>query len=273
MNKETTIIVSNALYEDIPTIDLSSEFLFHDEVSEGNFISKEAGVISGISVCKETFKQVDKSVKFKVFKKAGETVEKGDIIATVKGKTKSILMAERVGLNFMQRMSGIATLTNKFVKETEGTKCQILDTRKTTPNLRILEKQAVVDGGGKNHRMNLSEMVMLKDNHIKAAGSIISAVDKVKANVSSAVKIEVEVETVDQFQSACNSDCDIIMLDNMDLETMEKCVEMNQGIKILEASGNMTLDRIKSVAETGVDFISVGQLTHSYKSLDISLKF
>ncbi len=273
MNKEIIDIITNALIEDIPQIDLSSEFLFDEEVSEANFIAKEDGIISGILVCKETFKIVDKSVKFKILKKDGESVEKNDIIATVKGKTKSILKAERVSLNFLQRMSGIATLTSKFVKETEGTNTKILDTRKTTPNLRILEKQAVRDGGGENHRMNLSDMVMLKDNHIKAAGSILRAVDIVKANIPHGVKVEVEVENTEQFISACNSDCDIIMLDNMDLETMDKCVELNQGIKILEASGNMTLDRIRKVCETGVDYISVGQLTHSYKSLDISLKF
>jgi len=266
-------MIKNALKEDIPSIDISSEYLFHDEVSFGKFIAKQDGVISGINVCKRTFEIIDKTISFTVFKQNGDSVMKGDIIATVSGKTKSILMAERVGLNFLQRMSGIATLTSLFVKETIGTHALILDTRKTTPNLRALEKQAVLDGGGTNHRMDLSEMVMLKDNHLKAAKSIHDAVETVKAQIDSAVKIEVEGESVSMFKEAIMTRSDIIMLDNMSLEDMKTCVEINNGLKKLEASGNMTLQRIKAVASVGVDYISVGELTHSYKSLDISLKF
>ena len=273
MNKEIIKIIQEALKEDIPTMDVSSEFLFKNQVSEGNFIAKESGVISGIDVCKEVFKTIDSDTEFKVFKQNGSFVEKGDIIAKVKGKTKSILMSERVGLNFLQRMSGVATLTNRFVRETKGFNTVILDTRKTTPLLRVLEKQAVVDGGGTNHRMSLSDMVMLKDNHIKAAGSLIEAVKVVRKNVGKDMKIEVEVETLTQFKEAMNSDADIIMLDNMSNELMRQCVEINQHIKTLEASGNMSVDRIKRVCETGVDTISVGAITHSYPSLDISLKF
>ena len=206
-------------------------------------------------------------------KENGTTVEIGDIIAKVKGKTKSILMSERVGLNFLQRMSGIATMTRKFVDQTFGFNTKILDTRKTTPLLRFLEKRAVVDGGGTNHRMNLSEMAMLKDNHIKAAGSIISAVEVVRKNVGRDILIEVEVESIEKFNEALKSDCDVIMLDNMNNRLMLECVILNNHLKVLEASGNMTVDRVRSVCETGVDTISVGGLTHSYSSLDISLKF
>lgn len=273
MNREITSIIEAALKEDIPTIDVSSHYLFQDERSQGTFIAKEAGVISGIDVCKETFRLVDETTTFQILKQNGEEVVVGDIIATVSGKTKSILMSERVGLNFLQRMSGIATMTKSFVEQTKGYKTTILDTRKTTPLLRILEKQAVHDGGGTNHRMNLSEMVMLKDNHIKAAGSITEAVARVRKEVSSNMQIEVEVEDLESFLEALQTDADIIMLDNMSNSLMKECVALNQHKKILEASGNMTLERITSVCETGVDTISVGALTHSYKSLDISLKF
>ena len=273
MNKEIQTIIKNALKEDIPTKDVSSQYLFSNEQSKGSFIAKEAGVISGIDVCKETFHVIDPNTEFIVLKQNGENVVIGDIIATVKGNTKSILMSERVGLNFLQRMSGIATMTKTFVDKTIGYNTKILDTRKTTPLLRVLEKQAVVDGGGTNHRMNLSDMVMLKDNHIKAVGSITKAVAIVRSQVGSDMKIEVEVENLESFKEAMNTSADIIMLDNMSDELMKECVIINNHVKQLEASGNMTLDRITSVCKTGVDTISVGALTHSYKSLDISLKF
>ncbi|MBU0997389.1 MAG: carboxylating nicotinate-nucleotide diphosphorylase [Firmicutes bacterium] len=271
--KDIDLIINEALKEDIPSKDISSIYLFEDQESIANFIAKEDGIISGMKVCKRTFEIVDSNVYFNVFKQDGDSVVKGDVIATVKGKTLSILAAERVGLNFLQRMSGIATMTREFVRETEGTKAEILDTRKTTPLLRILEKQAVKDGMGRNHRMSLSDMVMLKDNHLKASVSIKDAVDKVKKNIDPGIQIEVEVESVSMFKEALLTDCDIIMLDNMSLEDMRTCVFLNQGNKKIEASGNMTLNRIKDVAQTGVDYISVGALTHSYKSLDISLKF
>ncbi len=273
MDEKTIKLISGAIKEDIPSIDISSEYLFNDEESFGQFIAKEDGVISGIDVCAQVFKLVDEKIDFKVFRTNGSKVSKYDIIATVKGKTKSILMAERVGLNFLQRMSGIATMTNKFVAETKNTSAKILDTRKTTPLLRDLEKQAVKDGGGVNHRFSLSDMVMLKDNHLKAAKSIVAAVDKVRKAVGKQMKIEVEVENLEQFKEALTTNCDIIMLDNMSNEMMKQCVQLNQKQKLLEASGNMSLERIQAVASVGVDYISVGALTHSYKSLDISLKF
>ncbi len=272
--KESIIeLIKKAIAEDIPSKDISSEYLFENEMSTGQFIAKEAGVISGIDICQEVFRQVDDEIFFEVIKDNGSSVEIFDIIATVKGRTKSILMAERVGLNFLQRMSGVASLTRKFVEKCQGFNTKILDTRKTTPLLRELEKRAVRDGGGINHRMSLSDMVMLKDNHIKAARSIIQAVDLVRLAVGKAMKIEVEVESKEQFEEALRSDCDIIMLDNMSCEMMSWCVLKNKNKKIIEASGNMSLERIRDVCATGVDYISVGKLTHSYEALDISLKF
>jgi len=266
-------IIKYALAEDAPEGDISSMYLFTNEISEGKFIVKASGILSGMSLCKEIFKEVDPEIEFHILKDDGSSVLPKDIIALVKGKTSSILRAERIGLNFMQRMSGIATLTNEFVKATAGTNTQILDTRKTTPLLRELEKRAVKDGGGTNHRMSLSDMVMLKDNHLKAALSLTNAVDKVKTHIKPEIKIEVEVETIEMFKEALASKADIIMLDNMSNEMMRECVLLNAGKKKIEASGNMTLARIPSVAATGVDYISVGALTHSYQSLDISLKF
>lgn len=272
MNKIIDEIIINALNEDIPTIDITTDNLFENEVSEGIFIAKEPGIISGVNVMKRVFEIIDDEIYFKVINNDGFPVEKGDLIAIISGKSKSILKGERVALNLFQRMCGVATLTSLYVKEVGNLKTKILDTRKTTPNLRILEKMAVVNGGGTNHRFNLSDQAMIKDNHIKAAGSITNAVKKLKEKIDQSIKIEVEVEDFEQFIEALQTNCDIIMLDNMSNDLMKKCVENNNG-KLLEASGNMTLDRIKGVAETGVDFISVGALTHSYKALDISLKF
>ncbi|MCK5761409.1 MAG: carboxylating nicotinate-nucleotide diphosphorylase [Candidatus Izimaplasma sp.] len=265
-------IITDALVEDIPTIDITTDNLFSNEKSEGIFIAKQDGVLSGIMIMKRVFELVDKNVYIKVLNNDGSHVETGDIIAIISGRTASILKGERVALNLMQRMSGIATLTDLFVKEIGKLDTKILDTRKTTPNLRLIEKMAVVHGGGINHRFSLSDQVMIKDNHIKSAGSITKAVEIIKSKVDQHIKIEVEVETFEQFLEAIRTDCDIVMLDNMNNELTRKCVLANND-KLLEASGNMILSRIKGVAETGVDFISVGALTHSYKSMDISLKF
>ena len=272
MSKEIDKIILDALQEDIPTIDITTDNLFTDEESEGAFIAKESGVLSGIKVMQRVFQLVDPSVYVKVINHDGSIIEKGNIIAIISGKSRSILKGERIALNLMQRMSGIATTTRRFVNQVGNDFTKILDTRKTTPNLRIVEKMAVVDGGGINHRFSLSDQVMIKDNHIKAAGSITNAVKIIKSKVDHNIKIEVEVETFEQFKEALNTECDIIMLDNMDNDLTRQCVLANTN-KLIEASGNMTIDRIKSVSETGVDFISVGALTHSVKSLDISLKF
>jgi nicotinate-nucleotide pyrophosphorylase (carboxylating) len=272
MNKQIDKIILDALQEDIPSIDVTTDNLFEDQESEGIFLAKEDMILSGIKVMKRVFELVDDTIYLKIINTDGTKVEKGDIIAIISGKAKSILKGERVALNLLQRMSGVATLTHEFVKEIKNDHTKILDTRKTTPNLRIIEKMAVVDGGGINHRFSLSDQVMIKDNHIKAAGSITDAVRIVKSKVDHNIRIEVEVETYEQFLEAIETECDIVMLDNMNNDLMRKCVEHNKG-KLLEASGNMTVDRIKSVADTGVDFISVGALTHSYRSMDISLKF
>jgi nicotinate-nucleotide pyrophosphorylase (carboxylating) len=272
MRKEIDKIILDALQEDIPTIDITTDNLFTDEQSEGIFIAKEDGVLSGVKVMQRVFQLVDQTIYIKVINTDGTFVEKGDLIAIISGNARSILKGERIALNLMQRMSGIATTTSRFVKEIKNNHTKILDTRKTTPNLRVLEKMAVVDGGGINHRFSLSDQVMIKDNHIKAAGSITRAVEIVKSKVDHSIRIEVEVETFDQFKEALNTECDIIMLDNMDNELTRKCVLANTN-KLLEASGNMVLNRIYEVSETGVDFISVGALTHSVKSMDISLKF
>jgi len=272
MNKTIDNIILNALKEDIPSIDVTTDNLFSSEVSEGVFIAKEPGIISGVQVMKRVFELIDKDIYFKVINVDSTYVETGNVIAIISGKSLSILKGERVALNLFQRMCGVATLTNSFVKEVGNLNTKILDTRKTTPNLRILEKMAVLHGGGINHRYSLSDQVMIKDNHIKAAGSITRAVEIIKTKVDHSIKVEVEVENYNQFLEAIKTECDIIMLDNMTNDLMKKCVETNDG-KLLEASGNMILERIKGVAETGVDFISVGALTHSYRSMDISLKF
>lgn len=272
MKKIIDKIIIEALKEDIPTIDVTTDNLFKDQVSEGVFTAKESGVLSGVKVMERVFEIVDPTIYFKIINYDASYVEKGDIIALISGKSRSILKGERVALNLLQRMSGVATLTRKFVNEIKNGHTKILDTRKTTPNLRILEKQAVVHGGGINHRMSLSDQVMIKDNHIKAVGSITEAVRICKSMIDQSIRIEVEVENYVQFLEAIETKCDIIMLDNMSNDLMRRCVETNKG-KLLEASGNMTVSRIRSVSETGVDFISVGALTHSYTSLDISLRF
>jgi nicotinate-nucleotide pyrophosphorylase (carboxylating) len=273
MNATLRRIVKRALREDMPQGDLSSTSLFHDEKSEARLIAKEAGILSGIEIAKEAFLQVDLDVQFEAFFKDGATLCKGDIIARIQGCTKSLLQGERVALNFLQRMSGIASMTRQFVNETSGTNARIYDTRKTTPGLRILEKQAVRDGGGQNHRMNLSTMVMLKDNHLAASPTIKHAVDTVRAKVGEDILIEVEVESLAMFLEAIQTDCDIVMLDNMSTQAMAECVQKNSTNKCLEASGNMGLERIREVASTGVEMISVGALTHSFRSLDISMRF
>ncbi|MDE7094972.1 MAG: carboxylating nicotinate-nucleotide diphosphorylase [Anaeroplasmataceae bacterium] len=272
MKTEIIDIITRALKEDMPTGDITTDNLIPDgHQSTAYFIAKEDGIVSGVEVVEEVFKAVGGSFNLSFNVKSGDQVKNKQLIGTVEGDTKTILKAERVSLNLLQRMSGIATTTHTYVEKLQGN-CKILDTRKTTPNLRILEKQAVKDGGGTNHRYCLSDMVMIKDNHIDAVGSITKAVALAKEKTKG-VQIEVEVETFEQFLEALNTECDIIMLDNMSNELMLKCVLKNNHLKKLEASGNMNLNRIEEVSKLGVDFISVGALTHSVKSLDISLKF
>lgn len=274
MDKKAIELIKEALIEDgvdndITTLNLVSK----DKMLTGSFIVKATGVVSGIDVAKEVFKQINPRIKMEILKANGTFVNRGDVIATIEGPMRDILRGERVALNFLQRMSGIAATTAKFVQELAWTNCKILDTRKTAPLLRVFERQAVRDGGGENHRFNLSDRVLIKDNHIAASGSIQDAVSILRKAVGRGMIIEVEVETLDEFMEALNTSADVIMLDNMSNEVMKKCVELNEGKKKLEASGNMELKKVRSVALLGVDYISVGSLTHSYKALDISLKF
>lgn len=274
MDKKAIELIKEALIEDgvdndITTLNLVSK----DKMLTGSFIVKATGVVSGIDVAKEVFKQINPRIKMEILKANGTFVNRGDVIATIEGPMRDILRGERDALNFLQRMSGIAATTAKFVQELAGTNCKILDTRKTAPLLRVFERQAVRDGGGENHRFNLSDRVLIKDNHIAASGSIQDAVSILRKSVGRGMIIEVEVETLDEFMEALNTSADVIMLDNMSNEVMKKCVELNEGKKKLEASGNMELKKVRSVALLGVDYISVGSLTHSYKALDISLKF
>ena len=274
MDKKAIELIKEALIEDgvdndITTLNLVSK----DKMLTGSFIVKATGVVSGIDVAKEVFKQINPRIKMEILKANGTFVNRGDVIATIEGPMRDILRGERVALNFLQRMSGIAATTAKFVQELAGTNCKILDTRKTAPLLRVFERQAVRDGGGENHRFNLSDRVLIKDNHIAASGSIQDAVSILRKAVGRGMIIEVEVETLDEFMEALNTSADGIMLDNMSNEVMKKGVELNEGKKKLEASGNMELKKVRSVALLGVDYISVGSLTHSYKALDISLKF
>ena len=266
-------IIKNTLNEDLVTHDMTSEWLFDDtDYSKAHLIAKEDGILSGMNVFKRTFECVDAQTLVEDMVKDGSPIKKGEIIAIIEGRTKSLLFAERTALNFLQRMSGIATETAKYASVVEDLPVKIVDTRKTAPGLRILDKQAVRDGGGSNHRFNLSDGILIKDNHIKAAGGIAYAIDKCKRHAPHTLKIEVEVESIIGMIEAIEAGADIIMLDNMTTDAMAEAVLINAGRAILEASGNMTLARLREVAETGVDIISIGALTHSVKALDISLR-
>lgn len=265
-------IIKNALLEDIPNEDISTNCVVDEKsMSTVELLCKEDGIIAGLNVFKRVF-EILGDVEVELYKKDGDKVFIKEKIGFLKGNTRKILMGERVALNLLQRMSGIATLTNKYVQEIKHTKAKLLDTRKTTPNLRILEKYSVKVGGGCNHRFNLSDGVMLKDNHISAAGGIKNAVRLAKEHSSFVRKIEVEAESVEMVMEALEAGADIIMLDNMDLISAKKAVEIINGQAITEFSGNVELKNIKEIAEIGVDYISVGALTHSSKILDLSMK-
>ncbi len=263
-----------ALREDVGTGDITTiSCIPAENRSEGAFLAKESGVICGLEIAKRVFALVDSSIVFRAQVKDGDRVEKGQYFATVEGPSRSVLTGERVALNFMQRLSGTATATAKAVAEVKGTGARIVDTRKSTPGLRVLEKYAVRVGGGHNHRFNLSDGVLIKDNHISAAGGIAQAVKAARGAVPHVMKIEVETETLEQVQQALDAGADIIMLDNMTNELMSQAVKLINGRAITEASGNMGEKNLAEVAATGVDVISIGALTHSVKALDISLKF
>ncbi|MGN0664945.1 MAG: carboxylating nicotinate-nucleotide diphosphorylase [Huintestinicola sp.] len=266
-------IIKRALSEDINYIDLATDLLIpEDEMSTAEFVSKAEGTLAGIDCALRTFTFVDSEVKCEKFISDGEKVIKGDVIARVTGRTRSILKAERTSLNILQHMSGVATATAELVKACEGTKASIVDTRKTLPGLRALEKYAVTAGGGRNHRFNLSDAAMLKDNHIDAYGSITGAVNALRTKIGHMAKIEVEVRNKEELMEALGCKCDVIMLDNMTPEEMTECVKLTDGRAVLEASGNININTVAAAAASGVDIISVGAITHSVKAFDISLK-
>ena len=266
-------LIKNAITEDINYIDVATDYLLYEgAVSEAYFVAKADGVLCGAEIAMRVFELLDDQFSYTLHKKDGDLVKNGDLIAEFKGRTVKLLKGERTALNLIQHMSGIATLTNDCVKQTEGTRATIADTRKTLPGLRSLQKYAVTCGGGRNHRYNLSDCAMLKDNHIDAKGGITAAVMALREKIGHTVKIEVETRTLTEVEEAVSVGADIIMLDNMDNETMKQAVEMVDGKALLEASGNLTKERIKSVAELGVDILSIGALTHSVTAFDISMK-
>lgn len=267
-------IIKTALTEDINYIDSTTDLLIpEDDISEAYFMAKDSGVLAGVEVAARVFKLLDENIEVKFLFKDGDRVQKGDVIAEFKGSTAAMLKAERTSLNLIQHMSGIATYTRKCVDLVEGTNASVTDTRKTLPGLRPLQKYSVVAGGGKNHRYNLTDAAMLKDNHIDAYGGITAAVNALREKAGHMLKIEVEARTLEDVKEALDCKTDVIMLDNMSCEEMKKAVELTAGRAKLEASGNVTLDTIMEIAETGVDIISLGALTHSVKAFDISMKW
>lgn len=266
-------LIKNALNEDINYIDVATDYLLSDtQTSEAVFVAKADGILCGAEIAMRVFELLDDSFQYILHKKDGDRVENGDLIAEFKGKTVKLLKGERTALNLIQHMSGIATLTNDCVKQTTGTRATIADTRKTLPGLRSIQKYAVTCGGGRNHRYNLSDCAMLKDNHIDAKGGITPAVNALREKIGHTVKIEVETRTLDEVQEALSAGADIIMLDNMDNATMAEAVKIVDGKALLEASGNLTKERLRSVAELGVDILSIGALTHSVTAFDISMR-
>ena len=266
-------IITTALMEDINYIDAAADNLIpEDHRSSAYYVAKASGVVCGIEVAKRVFDLAGGNVDFRILTKDGTKVNKGDIIAEMEGSTLTLLKGERTALNLLQHMSGIATATNKCVELVEGTKAAVTDTRKTLPGLRALQKYAVTVGGGRNHRFNLSDAAMLKDNHIDAYGGITGAVAALREKIGHTVKIEVEVRTLAELEEALENRVEISMLDNMSCEEMAEAVEIAGGRALLEASGNVTAENIRAVAETGVDIISLGALTHSVKCFDISMK-
>lgn len=266
-------LIKEAINEDINYIDVSADYLIPEEQrNDSYFVAKADGVLCGLDIAMRVFALLDDTFTYTVHKNDGDEVKAGDLIVEFNGKTACLLKGERTALNIIQHMSGIATATNKAVKLCEGTNASVTDTRKTLPGLRALQKYAVVCGGGKNHRYNLSDGAMLKDNHIDAGGGITNAVAILRSKLGHMVKIEVETRNFDEVKEAVEAGADIIMLDNMTNAQMKECVEYIDGRTKTEASGNITLDNIAEVAKTGVDIISLGALTHSVKAFDISMK-
>ncbi len=275
--KQIDSIIDLALEEDISRGDITSEALIPPDLSgKASLLVKEKGVLAGIEVAGRVFRRVSPSLEIDILIKDGAAIRPGDIVGTIAGSVSSILKAERTALNFLQRLSGIASLTAQYVAETSGLPAKIVDTRKTTPGLRMLEKYAVRTGGGHNHRLHLGDAVLIKDNHIaamRALGlSLRDIVVKARQNAPAGITIEVEVTSTQEASEALKAGADIIMLDNMSLDEMRQAVDMASGRAKFEASGGITLANVRKVAMTGVDIISIGALTHSYKALDISLE-
>jgi nicotinate-nucleotide pyrophosphorylase (carboxylating) len=264
-------IVHAALAEDMGAGDVTTEAtVAPDAVGTAELLVKEPGVVCGLRAAEETFRALDSGIRFEPLAHDGETVEPPAVVARVTGAQRAILTGERVALNLVGRLSGIATLTRRYVDAIEGTGATVLDTRKTTPGLRALEKHAVASGGGRNHRFGLDDAVLIKDNHLRAAGSLVAAVEAVRA--ASDLPVEVECETLDQVAEALEVGVDATLLDNMTFDQLREAVRLTAGRARLEASGGVNLDTIRAIAETGVDEISVGALTHSARSLDVSLE-
>ncbi|MDT8442130.1 MAG: carboxylating nicotinate-nucleotide diphosphorylase [Desulfuromonadales bacterium] len=267
-------ILRNALVEDIGTGDLTTAATIVPGINAGaELVAKEDFVLAGLPVAQRVFHLLDPAVAFEPLLTDGRTVKRGDVLAWLKGPAAALLQGERVALNLLQRMSGVATLTERFVREVAGTGATIVDTRKTTPGLRVLEKYAVRQGGGGNHRMALYDGVLIKENHIAAAGGIIAAIGRARQQVPHTVKIEVEVRNRQEVNEALDAGADIILLDNMTLDELRAAVELIGDRAVTEASGGVNLETVRAIAETGVRLISVGALTHSYSSVDISMLF
>lgn len=265
-------LIKTALLEDINYCDVTTDYLIPaDQLGKGRFVSKADGIVCGVEAALRVFQLLDEAICFEILKRDGEEVKKGDVIMTMKGHTASLLKGERTALNLIQHMSGIATASNRYAKMVEGTGASIADTRKTLPGLRPLQKYAVMTGGAKNHRYNLSDAAMLKDNHIDAAGGITAAITKLRTKIGHMTKIEVETRNLDELREALAAGADIIMLDNMSPELMKEAVAITNGRAVLEASGGITDETLRAVAESGVDIISIGALTHSVKAFDISM--
>jgi len=268
-------IINLTLVEDLgrgDVTDITTSLVIPQDVSaRARLLAKDDFILAGIEVFGASFQCLDGGIEFSLFKHDGEECRSGDVLAVLEGSLAGILGAERTALNFLQRMSGIATLTAAFVKELQGTHAHILDTRKSVPGLRVLDKYAVRVGGGLNHRFGLYDGILIKDNHIMAAGSVTEALLRAKKKAPQGMKIEVEVGSIEELAEAINIGADVVMLDNMSVEEMREAVIFNQGRVLLEASGNISLANVRMVAETGVDFISIGALTHSVKAADVSL--
>lgn len=266
-------LILMALKEDISSEDITTNSVMREKkLGTVQLICKQDGIIAGLEIFKRVFELLDRETVTKLYFKDGDKVKKGDLLGEVEGDIRVLLSGERTALNYLQRMSGIATYTNNMVKLLEGSSVKLLDTRKTTPNMRIFEKYAVKVGGGNNHRYNLSDGILLKDNHIDAAGGVANAIKMAKEYAPFVRKIEVEVENLDMLKEALNAGADIIMLDNMTPEMMKEAVKLTRGKAVTECSGNITKENIQTIIDTGVDYVSSGALTHSAPILDVSLK-